>query len=461
MASPPRPSFLPPTIPAPSPQRLHALYADFSRQKSFNPSSYSANVDWWRRALPEVVAHSQALPDHLVLDVGDKLVEELRTASGARPASLGTVALEMLESSSLYPLAPFLSAPNPIYPISDSTSLPWRIASTLVGQPLWYLLSQLRLVGDPLPAEESTAARWKRAKGKYILKANLEKAADAVLNHERSNAHVSITDRLYTPASFQKEFGDLALPGVTLSATDTKVLLKHLERDRRAIVTSNEIIKFLDEHEPESTTITQVDRGVLEMKLAIQRLEEQISEIDRRITERTSKVKESLGKKQQETALSYLRSRRQLEEVLAKRTSSLETLQTVLLRIEAAAGDVEVMKAYETSSATLRTLLRDPRLQRERVDQTMESMAEALADHREIERAVEMGGEDARAAAGLEIDEREIEKELEEIVREQEKEGEREREVRLPQPPSGMPTGERESARPGAAEAQREAVAAS
>jgi charged multivesicular body protein 7 len=50
------------------------------------------------------------------------------------------------------------------------------------------------------------------------------------------------------------------------------------------------------------------------------------------------------------------------------------------------------MKAYETSTATLKELLADPRLQREHIDQTMESMADALADHKEVEEAIALGG---------------------------------------------------------------------
>ena len=49
------------------------------------------------------------------------------------------------------------------------------------------------------------------------------------------------------------------------------------------------------------------------------------------------------------------------------------------------------MEAYETSTRTLRTALADPRLQRERVEATMDGMAEALADHREIEDAMKLG----------------------------------------------------------------------
>lgn len=40
--------------------------------------------------------------------------------------------------------------------------------------------------------------------------------------------------------------------------------------------------------------------------------------------------------------MSYLKSKKQLEDLLAKRLGSLEILQSTLIRVEGAAGDVEV-----------------------------------------------------------------------------------------------------------------------
>lgn len=75
------------------------------------------------------------------------------------------------------------------------------------------------------------------------------------------------------------------------------------------------------------------------------------------------------------------------------------------------------MKAYETSTDTLKQLLADPRLQRERIDQTMENMAEALADHREVEEAIALGG----APTDLAEDE-DLARELQQLVEEKERE---------------------------------------
>lgn len=87
--------------------------------------------------------------------------------------------------------------------------------------------------------------------------------------------------------SFRSEFASRVFPGVALTADDMKVLIKFLERDRKVLVTSKDIIKFVNSEDIEESEriITQLDQGVLEMKLAISRLHSQVDDIQRQIEE--------------------------------------------------------------------------------------------------------------------------------------------------------------------------------
>jgi charged multivesicular body protein 7 len=55
---------------------------------------------------------------------------------------------------------------------------------------------------------------------------------------------VGIADTLYTYDSFRATFATSALPGVTLSDKDLRVLIKFLERDKRVVITEREV-RFL------------------------------------------------------------------------------------------------------------------------------------------------------------------------------------------------------------------------
>ena len=86
--------------------RLQALYSDFSRQKQANPTSYHANVGWWKKALEELVLSGQqevvvgtsgtngtatGKNDRLVLHAGRDLMERVKIPKVGKPLALGAV----------------------------------------------------------------------------------------------------------------------------------------------------------------------------------------------------------------------------------------------------------------------------------------------------------------------------------------------------------------------------------
>lgn len=87
--------------------------------------------------------------------------------------------------------------------------------------------------------------------------------------------------------TFHSEFASEIFPDVVLTMDDIKVLVRFLERDKNVLVTSKDVIKFVD---PRNITesgqmISQVDQGVLELKLALRRLHAQVGYIQSQIEE--------------------------------------------------------------------------------------------------------------------------------------------------------------------------------
>ncbi|KAG9102734.1 hypothetical protein FRC06_001266 [Ceratobasidium sp. 370] len=421
-----------------SSQRLQSLYSDLAKKRLSNPAGYAANVEWWRRTLSEVTARGLQPVGVLVLRADSQLVDEFRWETVGRPlgvgyalTSLSTPSTSSPASASLIPLARFLSLPYSIY--VPESGLPYRVASVVVGRPLWWALQQAGLVGSDDVVKET----W----GDFVILTNLEAAAKAILAAQRAKGAIGPSAALYSFASFRQQFGTVAPShsGASLSETDVRVLVKHLERDRGCIVVDRQadVIKFVEEGSSEQETITTVDKGILEMATTVSKLQEQVDEIQRRIEERAEKINAMLCKKQKDLALSLLRSRKQLEMLLKQRLGALETVQTVLMKVESAAGDVAIMKAYETSTSTLKELLADPRLQREHIDQTMDNMAEALANHKEVEDAIALGGvppdptEDEELANELQALVEENERESEEAQAAKERDAERAREEKV------------------------------
>lgn len=125
--------------------------------------------------------------------------------------------------------------------------------------------------------------------------------------------------------------------------------------------------------------------------------------------------------------MSHLRSKKALEDVLSKRTLAYENVHSVLLKIESAESDMAVLSAYSSATASLKSLLSHPSLQRENVENTMDALQAALADQKEIEEIVAEGG---KAASGQDLMEDEIQDELKALEEEARKEKEMEEDAR-------------------------------
>ena len=116
--------------------------------------------------------------------------------------------------------------------------MPYRVAAFVVGKPLQWALHHLNLIAS----DESEAERWNHIKGDYVLVGVVERAADAVLAQQRGRG-ASLADTLYSFDSFRATFAPSALPGVTLSDKDLRVLVKFLERDRRVVIAEKEDVR--------------------------------------------------------------------------------------------------------------------------------------------------------------------------------------------------------------------------
>ena len=144
------------------------------------------------------------------------------------------VKAELCQQKCYFPLSQFLSATQSIY---DPGWLPYRIASFVVGKPLWWALQQLNIVAsDDSYGSSGDDERWKKVKGDYVVLSLLGKAADIVLQKQHAKSGVSLADSLYNFESFTKELSHDSIDGVTLSDTDMKVILKYLERDKKAVI---------------------------------------------------------------------------------------------------------------------------------------------------------------------------------------------------------------------------------
>ncbi|KAJ7271980.1 Snf7-domain-containing protein [Mycena haematopus] len=431
------------------PSRLQSLYSDISRQKHSNPTAYNANIEWWRKALEAITRSGiQQRGSNLVLTADASLMDLLRVSGVSKPLALSAVVTELRAQKSLFTRSDFLNSRESIY---DPGWLPGRIVAYVVGKPLWWALEQLGVVGEEgfLTASPAKDTTWW---GDYVVISLVEAAASDILT-KQSLKSTGPGDALYSFESFKRTFSP---DSRVLTDADAKVLIRFLERDRRAVVVDKDVIKFIDtENVSAVREITSVDRGILELKDAVSHLQAQVTEFQRKMDEYTEKASAALKQKHKPVALTYLRLRKQIEDVLSKRLGSLTTLEATLISVETAAGDIEIMKSYESSTATLRSILAHPSLQKESIEKTLDAMAEANIDAKEVEQSIRNGVD---VSLGIDpFDEAELEEELKALALEAES-GDLQRKL---EDPALITPGTRPSPAESAAEPQREGVLSS
>ncbi|KAF5331073.1 hypothetical protein D9619_005898 [Psilocybe cf. subviscida] len=233
----------------------------------------------------------------------------------------------------------------------------------------------------------------------YVILPFVEKAADEVVR--TLGAFIaSPGDAPHTVDSFRQTFAGVFDGGEdeeyegeerpSMRERDAVVLLKSLERDRGGLVVDKDVTKSVNKNAaPDERMITAIDHGILELKSAIRNLHMQVDLVQRKIDERTKKASAALQQKRKPVALSNLRARKRLEDLLNRRIGSLRTRDSTHITVKTAAGDVKIMKSYEPSTATLCGILAHPSLARSNVDRTLK----ALEGARQSERRRARGGQ--------------------------------------------------------------------
>ncbi|CAZ85663.1 unnamed protein product [Tuber melanosporum] len=392
--------------------RLPSLYSDFCPLRANNPSGFLANVTAWKSVLSQAAANGILGGDTLVLEIGEGLVGSLATREWGRPLALGTVVNEAVSTREFISLETFLGMRESVYyrPWVD----PWKV-----------LVWGLEVVGLKSRAVEDGKIR----EGKVVVLKNIEETAKTILK-EISKRPI-IVDRIFSTEMFLQEF---PIHGKPLSEADLRVLLVFLSRDLREASVANNVtplsppplhkqklttlppqtIKFKPPT-GELTPVSPHDTTIANLKTLITSLHTTISTISTKISTSDAKARTAIQSSNKHAALSALKSKKIAETSLESRAKSLAQLEKVLVKIEQAADNIELVRTLEDSSKVLAGL--NKRVGGvEGVDKVTDELREQMNETGEITRIL---GEETSAMA--QVDDGEVEGEFEALLQEEER----------------------------------------
>ncbi|KAF9578478.1 hypothetical protein BGW38_005697 [Lunasporangiospora selenospora] len=284
-------------------------------------------------------------------------------------------------------------------------------------------------LGIGLPAYSSSYASNRDT---YVVLSMVQEAASRILKMQQESIHYYASDNLMTFADFREKFSRTALqplcrkspgglstlagPIIALTDRDLEILIRYMQYEMKVLVAEGldidksrggvddheMIIKFATKDAIRTRSIqeiTSTDKGIVELKETCRRLEKQISEIESWISETNEKIKAFLRMSQRSQAAFALRRRKNLEEVMKKRLGSLDTISSILFKIQSSETDAGILQAYQLGARTLAGVMdtRDENgekvLSPEKVGSTMDRLSEVLADQQEIDMALNEGTE--------------------------------------------------------------------
>ncbi|KAF9334094.1 hypothetical protein BG006_002714 [Podila minutissima] len=296
-----------------------------------------------------------------------------------------------------------------------------------------------------MPGNHQPSSPSGQSRETYVILPFVQEAAARIITLQQETVNYHISDNLMTFVDFRQKFSRTALlpirgkfstadgTGSTLVLTDRdlEILLRYMQFELKVLVVggldatkqSNElqdhemIIKFATKdaiRDKSRLSITAVDRGIIELRETCKRLDNQVQDIEERIAELTDKARTCVKKGQRSQAAFALRQKKVLEEVLNKRLKSLETVNSILLRIQSSETDAEILQSYKLGSNTLASVMATKGsdgkqvLSQHNVESTMDHLADVFADQQEVDQAMSIGADmlmESSTPSGMDEDE--------------------------------------------------------
>ncbi|KAJ1509927.1 hypothetical protein HMI56_006577 [Coelomomyces lativittatus] len=131
--------------------------------------------------------------------------------------------------------------------------------------------------------------------------------------------------------------------------------------------------------------ISEADMKVLSIKNTIQKLHQQVVELENKVESSHRDTKRLINENKKTKALLFFRRKKLFQSLLNQRLQQLSTIESMVIRIDSCNTEAAVLLAYQACTETLRHMLSKPGLQLEHIHATMHSLEELMLDHKEID----------------------------------------------------------------------------
>ncbi|RUS87801.1 hypothetical protein EGW08_004466 [Elysia chlorotica] len=358
------------------------LYSPF-RDKALNPHSWDRKMTFWERLLLKTFMEQRMISFDL------SKLPEMFERNGLTPKCLTIVVEQMKSSGKLQPVSHYQK---------NNSWLSWGF-NTLVKQPMYWSVTQL--IGSP-----------KKDAGVFVCPNVVKAIAGEILQLHQSGEQYSVVDSLISLDQFKQSSQDLVPEN-----EDFQIILTYLERENHIAVSQTNsgdfIVKFRREGES-SVCIREFDLNMYSIKTAVEKLEKEVHVLMTRVDGHLQEAKLHVKNGKKKMALICLRRKASLLKLVDTKSGSLTRLHEIMHKIEEASSNEMIVRACEAGVQAMKSL--NLEVTAERAESVMDEMHEAMGLQEEVN--------DILSTPISQTDEEELERSLEELLKEEDQEQE-------------------------------------
>ncbi|KAJ2426805.1 hypothetical protein GGF47_002027 [Coemansia sp. RSA 2524] len=222
----------------------------------------------------------------------------------------------------------------------------------------------------PVVGRQMAVLAWRAQTSQITLDSSLvvrslvEAAASRVADAHYARAACALTDNLLSMDVFREQYAQPVLTtNGKLSLEDARLVLRCLEDQRQATSTiidatdTQVLIKFAARRAQRVQPVTEADRGAFHVVSTRDTIARQVTALESRVLELDLKARNAVVRKLRTQALGYLRLKRHVEsDVLARRQQALDNIERIVLKLQQAASDVQLLQAFKSGTCALKGL---------------------------------------------------------------------------------------------------------
>lgn len=342
--------------------RISSLYSDFNRLKILNPDGYEANLNAWLHLLlsllesRSLMKYEESVQTSLSVPTRNPNLDQLLALPVlGKPRSLGLVLKELVERKQLIPVSEYKAYDKPFEQYFGSQgSLVDYVSPTKWLS--WGLMS-LGLLYEFTPVLKDGTLKADN----YFSWEKFVTVADGLLKKLKEYVH----DGNYSSLVYDKsELLEVIQSSIDSQITpfDLDLLLIYYSRDKNHLATlkveDRIYIKFNSIQFGNAVEISEADIGISNLKSNIAQLEKRNDQLSHELDDKIPQSIQSLISKPDslERIKKILINKKTISKSLSKSQDIVNQLNSILLKIDDATLNSQILQIYKTSIKTLSSL---------------------------------------------------------------------------------------------------------